>query len=67
MTSLRTIDGLDLVFVEENFSVNEKQRIEAVGKKYIAKGMMVERDEKFILNNEGKLFADGIAADLFFE
>ncbi len=66
MTSLRTIEGLDLRFVEENFSLKEKQRIETEGKIYITKGMMVEKENCLMLTSEGKLFADGIAADLFF-
>ncbi len=65
MTSLRTIEGLDLRFVEEKFSLKEKQRIGAEGKIYITKGMMIERENNLILTNKGKLFADGIAADLF--
>ncbi|MEO8112041.1 MAG: radical SAM family heme chaperone HemW [Ginsengibacter sp.] len=65
MTSLRTIEGLDLRFVEEKFSLKEKERIETDGKNYIAKGMMKKKENKLVLTNEGKLFADGIAADLF--
>ncbi len=65
MTSLRTIEGLDLAFVEVEFSTNERVRIQTMGKSYMQKGMMMERDKKLILTNEGKLFADGIAADLF--
>ena len=65
MTSLRTIEGLDLKFIEERFSLKEKQRIEAESKIYLVRGMMIKTDKKFILTNEGKLFADGIAANLF--
>ncbi|MDQ6844719.1 MAG: coproporphyrinogen III oxidase family protein, partial [Bacteroidota bacterium] len=65
MTSLRTIDGLNLKFVEENFSANERNRIEAASKKYILNEKIFFIDEKLVLSDKGKLFADGIAADLF--
>ncbi|MDQ6905079.1 MAG: coproporphyrinogen III oxidase, partial [Bacteroidota bacterium] len=63
--SLRTIDGLNLKFVEENFSANERNRIEAASKKYILNEKIFFIDEKLVLSDKGKLFADGIAADLF--
>ncbi len=65
MTSLRTIEGLNLKFVEENFSANERNRIEATSKKYILNEKIFFIDEKLVLSDKGKLFADGIASDLF--
>ena len=65
MTSLRTIEGLDLKIVENNFSIKERKRIEDTVVDYINKKMIVYNNEKLLLTNEGKLFADGIAADLF--
>ncbi len=65
MTSLRTIEGLDLKIIENNFSIKERKRIEDAAVDYINKKMVVYNNEKLILTDEGKLFADGIAADLF--
>ncbi len=65
MTSLRTIEGLDLKIIENNFSIKERNRIQDYVVDYINKKMMIYNNEKLILTDEGKLFADGIAADLF--
>ncbi len=65
MTSLRTIEGLDLKIVEEDFSPAERKRIENEIEKYINQRKIILYKEKIILTDEGKLFADGIAADLF--
>ncbi|HEY5408313.1 MAG TPA: radical SAM family heme chaperone HemW [Ginsengibacter sp.] len=65
MTSLRTMEGLDLKIIETNFSIKERKRIEDTVADYINKKMIVYNNEKLILTDEGKLFADGIAADLF--
>ena len=65
MTSLRTMEGLDLKEIEKNFSLKERIEIESAANKYLAKKLLRNIDEKLILTNEGKLFADGIAADLF--
>ncbi len=65
MTSLRTVEGLDLDVIEKKFSTNERNRIEAAAKKYILNERIFLVNEKLVLSDEGKLFADGIAADLF--
>ena len=65
MTSLRTIEGLDLKLIENNFSIKQRKRIEDSVVDYINKKMIVYNNEKLLLTDEGKLFADGIAADLF--
>ena len=62
MIALRTMEGLDLaIFVD-----GEKNQILKVAKKYIDGNLLMLHDDKLILTNEGKLYADGIAADLFF-
>lgn len=61
MTSLRTIEGLDLKKVDE---INQ-QRLETAAKKYIDAGFMTKENDFLILTNQGKLLADGIAAELF--
>ncbi len=66
MTSLRTIEGTDLKFVGLMFGVAKADKLKLFVQKYADSGKVVVKDEKFVLTNEGKLFADGIAADLFF-
>jgi oxygen-independent coproporphyrinogen-3 oxidase len=61
MTSLRTIEGLNLKKVERSESV-VRSRIQ----KFIDAGKMIEQNGFLKLTKEGKLFADGIAAELFF-
>jgi oxygen-independent coproporphyrinogen III oxidase len=65
MTSLRTIEGLDLEAVEKNFSREERNKIESSIKGYCEGKLVIEHDEKLVLTDEGKLFADGIASHLF--
>ncbi len=66
MTSLRTIEGLDLDHVSEKFGEEKSSKIEAGSKKYENTGRLKIQNRRIILTKEGKLFADGIAADLFF-
>lgn len=65
MTSLRIIEGLDLAYVSKNFGVKEADNISAFARKYESTGKLKTVNGKLILTREGKLFADGIAADLF--
>jgi len=67
MTSLRTMEGLDLEFVSKNFGQDVAERLLQSGSKYMHSGKLLQRDNRFQLTNEGKLFADGIAADLFMD
>ncbi|HKC37039.1 MAG TPA: radical SAM family heme chaperone HemW [Chitinophagaceae bacterium] len=61
MTSLRTMEGLDLGKLSEAIS----PELRAASKKFIESGKLILKGNKLILTKEGKLFADGIAADLF--
>jgi oxygen-independent coproporphyrinogen-3 oxidase len=65
MTSLRTMEGLDLQFVEHIFSRNERNRIELLISHEIDNMQAFLKEEKIILTDEGKLFADAIAVKLF--
>jgi oxygen-independent coproporphyrinogen III oxidase len=65
MTSLRTMEGLDLDYVNTIFGEAESSRIKVAGGKYESTGKLKTVNGKLILTKEGKLFADGIAADLF--
>ncbi|HMK18308.1 MAG TPA: radical SAM family heme chaperone HemW [Chitinophagaceae bacterium] len=63
MTSLRTMEGLNLNKVNEAMS-NE---LRAASRKFIDSGKLILKENILVLTKEGKLFADGIAADLFID
>jgi oxygen-independent coproporphyrinogen III oxidase len=65
MISLRTIEGLDLNKVNDGFGVNESNRLIQQAGKYIDEGKIIHDAQQLKLTREGKLFADGIAAELF--
>jgi oxygen-independent coproporphyrinogen-3 oxidase len=67
MTSLRTMWGCDLAKIETQWGSDNAKAIAEKSYEFIDKGRMTEKDGKLILTNEGKLFADGIAGDLFAE
>jgi oxygen-independent coproporphyrinogen-3 oxidase len=62
MTSLRTIEGLDL----GRLSTARKDDLLRLSEKYIERGFMRRVADTLVLTNSGKLMADGIASDLFF-
>ena len=62
MTSLRTMEGLNLSIIEEP----EGFKLRNASKKYIISGKMIEENNFLKLTKDGKLLADGIATDLFF-
>lgn len=66
MTSLRTVEGLDLGYVSSNFSNEKSNKVRIASSRYVHTGKLKNEKDKLILTREGKLFADGIAADLFF-
>jgi oxygen-independent coproporphyrinogen III oxidase len=67
MTSLRTMEGLDLQYVSENFGKEIGVQLENKAGTYIRRHHMEKKVEKLILTKNGKIFADGIAAALFFD
>jgi oxygen-independent coproporphyrinogen-3 oxidase len=66
MTSLRTMEGLNLQYVAENFGAAKANLIRQNILKWEKMEKVFEEKYHFVLKREGKLFADGIAADLFF-
>ena len=66
MTSLRTKEGLNLCLISHKFGNSFSEQLAAKSKKWEAGGKLIIRDQMIALTNPGKLFADGIAADLFF-
>lgn len=67
MTSLRTIWGCDLKTFREKFGNENAETLLLNALPYIESKQMLYSDGKLILTPEGRLFTDGIAADLFFE
>lgn len=65
MVSLRTIEGTDLVRVREIFGSERAELLAAGAAKYADRGWLSALDGRIVLTRDGKLFADGIAADLF--
>jgi oxygen-independent coproporphyrinogen-3 oxidase len=63
MTSLRTIEGLEL----EKIPFAYRHALLVNSKKFLESGKMIQQNGRLLLTREGKLFADGIAAELFVE
>ena len=66
MTALRTIEGINLKFINTKYGKVASSQIQDASSKYEETEKLKIENEKIILTKEGKLFADGIAADLFF-
>ncbi len=66
MTSLRTKEGLNFDFVSNKYGEETSHKLMVASHKYESTGKLKIENRKIILTREGKLFADGIAADLFF-
>ena len=65
MTSLRTIWGIDKNILKENFNLfypNFEKQLQLVNPNWIT-----ENENKVILSQEGRFYADGIASSLFCE
>lgn len=65
MTSLRTIEGTDVLFIEQKFGKKSATDLLRNSEKFVERGWMQYYQNHFLLTREGKLFADGIASDLF--
>ena len=64
MISLRTRDGMDMSHLTARFGPEAARDVETRAQRYIKEGKMTAA---LALTTEGKLLADGIAADLFFD
>ena len=65
MTSLRTMEGIRITRVREDWGLQNAELLLKNSDKFLSRGMLTNTDGNIILTREGKLFADGIAADLF--
>ena len=67
MVSLRTMWGCDLNTLRERFGEEPAVYFSRLAERYLISGEMIKGNGIYYLTDEGKLFADGIAADLFLE
>lgn len=68
MVSLRTSWGCSLSYIKERFGVDLQQRFTSKLEQLAADRLgHIQVGGRFILSEEGRLFADGIAADFFIE
>jgi len=65
LTSMRTIWGIDSNYIKKHFGEEFLFHSEFHIKEYIKSGKVIRKQDKFFLSDNGKLFADGIAAGLF--
>lgn len=66
MTMLRTMEGLDLNYIVHHFGEEKSFILKDISRKYESTGKLKINNNRIVLTDDGKLFADGIAADLFF-
>ena len=66
MTSLRTVEGADLNYIEKNWGIEATIAMRSAAIKFINSGKIKTENNLLKLTKEGKMFADGIAAELFF-
>lgn len=65
MTSLRTMEGLSLQTVAQHWGNADAEDMQKKAAIFLLDGRMKHIDGRLVLTNKGRLFADGIAADLF--
>ncbi len=66
MTGLRTIWGCDTREISNQFGLQYESYFSDQVVKWINQSLIKRSDTKFVLTNQGKLLADGIASDLFY-
>ncbi|KXK42431.1 MAG: coproporphyrinogen III oxidase [Bacteroidetes bacterium OLB11] len=67
MISLRTSKGISKKIIEELLKNRELEIFQTKIKNYIKSNLIFEQNEFYILTQQGKLFADRIAMDLFID
>ncbi|NII23951.1 radical SAM family heme chaperone HemW [Pseudoflavitalea sp. X16] len=65
MTSLRTMEGLNLQHVQQLSGEKMSRTLQKNSHRFIEQQLLREEDGRLVLTKQGKLFADGIAGDLF--
>jgi len=65
MTGLRTIWGVSLLKIENQYGESFKSYLLQQAKPYFDNGQLVISEDKILISDEGKFLADGIASELF--
>jgi oxygen-independent coproporphyrinogen-3 oxidase len=65
LTTLRTMWGIDISFVEREFGLQKKNELVDQIKTFLDDGLITRSGNNFVLTKKGKFFADRIAAELF--
>lgn len=66
MTSLRLLEGCDLTLVQNLFGAAAAEHLKVGAIPFVNNGQLTVTNKHLVLTQQGKLFADSIAADLFF-
>ncbi len=66
MTGLRTIWGVSLERIEDEFGLKYVKYLNQQSQKYLEQGLLVLENDILLTTKKGKFLADGIASDLFF-
>lgn len=67
MTSVRTMEGVDLRYIETLANSETSKQLLSEAQLFIDQGKMQVKENQLVLTDLGKLFADGIASSLFLE
>jgi oxygen-independent coproporphyrinogen-3 oxidase len=59
------MEGVDTLMVKEKWGQDILTQLHKGVEKHTLQGLLIKNGNQIILSKEGKLFADGIAADLF--
>ncbi len=65
MTSLRTIEGCSLAYINEKYGAAALARTKSIAQKYITQEQLIMEGNYLRATKKGKFFLDGIAADFF--
>ena len=66
LTSLRTIWGIEIEYIKNNFGLNFSIHFIKESSTFIEHGYLAEINNKIVLTNKGKFIADKITSNLFF-
>jgi len=66
MTSLRTMEGISLNHITSRWGTHWAEGVRKESMKHASRGLVRYENDHIILTREGKLYADGIASDMFF-
>ena len=64
-TALRTMWGVDLNYISAQFGIEAKQYFENQISNWKNQGKIKQQNNNYTLTEKGKIYADGIASDLF--